>query len=205
MDDKTKAQMLKRIDAIERDGLTYKQHDVIIEHSKHFNFTPLITALTRFVQGYDGWFGAGDWGSMRAAWMLVGLAQRDLPVHAAEEYAYPHRSFNPRPLFNEDTLPMNLKFYNYGAPGNYTWFPLLNSDRHVLGVDFAIFRGSSAFGAAGVKLGAMPVRMDDVADVTPAVFDLAAISYLDDLRTDDLKQSRKNLQIRDMKHIPSCF
>ena len=73
MDEATKAIMLERIDAMERDGLTYEQHSVVITHSKHFDFTPLITALRRYVDGYDNWYATSSWAAMKAAWMEVGI------------------------------------------------------------------------------------------------------------------------------------
>ena len=51
MDEAAKAKMLKRIDVMERDGLAYEQHGVVVENSKNFDFTPLISALTRYVEG----------------------------------------------------------------------------------------------------------------------------------------------------------
>ena len=42
MDDETKAEMLKPIDNIEVKGLSYEQDGIVVEHSKHFDFNPLI-------------------------------------------------------------------------------------------------------------------------------------------------------------------
>ncbi len=86
MDADTKTSMLKRCEAIEKEGVTYKQHGVEIKGSNHFDFTPLKTALTNYVQGYNNWLKTGNWTAIKAAWMAVGLAQRDLPVHVINEY-----------------------------------------------------------------------------------------------------------------------
>ena len=45
MDEKTKALMLKRCEEIEKKGLTYTQNGKEIKGSKHFDLTPLKTAL----------------------------------------------------------------------------------------------------------------------------------------------------------------
>ncbi|MCX7116921.1 MAG: hypothetical protein NTW94_03270, partial [Legionellales bacterium] len=108
MDDETKAYMLARIDEIERldeatgqpIGLVYSQAGQ--EHrSAHFGFTPLKEAYQRYLAGYDAWSAAQNWDAMKAAWMEVGIAQRDMPVHVVNEYCHPDRSFSPRPEFNE--------------------------------------------------------------------------------------------------------
>ena len=202
MDEATKAKMLERIDAMERDGLTYEQHGVVVEHSKHFDFTPLITALTRYVQGFDNWYATNNWDAMRAAWMEVGLAQRDLPVHVVNEYFHPHRSFNPRPTFNEETLPRNLTFYNYVTGVTSALFPLVVSDSAGLGVDFAFVRIHTCGGAShwgGVEGGGARHRGRGVGGRV----DLAAVSHLDEVRTADLTLSRENLQPRGPEHMPS--
>lgn len=194
MDQPTKANMLERIDAMERDGLTYEQHGVVVEHSKHFDFKPLITALTRFIEDFDN---ALDPWKMGLAWMNVGLAQRDIPVHVMNEYLHPHRSFDPIPSFNEETLPRNLTFYNWDICDDSLLFPLVVSNTTGLGVDFALSRGSDSFGnggwcGEGTGIGSLFARLD-----------LAALNHLDEVRTEDLTQSRKNLQTRGLEATPS--
>ena len=188
MDEATKANILERIDEMERDGLTYEQHGVVVEHSKHFDFTPLITALTLYVQGFDNWSATSNWDAMRAAWMKVGLAQRDLPVHVVNEYCHSDRSFDPRPTFNEETLPRYLTFYNYITGVASTWFPLVVSDSAGLGVDFAVVVGGRwlVSGASGPEALLGPL----------ARVDLVAVSHLGEVRTADLTLSRENLQPR---------
>ena len=48
MDENTKAAMLEKVIAIDSVGLTYEQRGQV-EHSKHFDMTPLITALQNYV------------------------------------------------------------------------------------------------------------------------------------------------------------
>lgn len=186
MDEETKAKMLERVDAIEANGLTYTQHGEI-KNSKHFDFTPLKTALQEFVNGYDAWYAAGNWVAMKAAWMKLGKAQRDLPVHVANEYCRKDRSFDPLPAFNEASLPEELTFYNFETDRDELWFPLSDSPSSGLGVDCAVGRGRGDARGRGRGLAAGTW-------VFVAVVDLAAVSRLDEVRTDDLTQSRENLK-----------
>ena len=158
MDADTKTSMLKRCEAIEKDGLTYKQDGVEVTGSKHFDFIPLITALTNYVQGYNNWSNTGNYTAMKAAWMAVGLALRDVPVHVINEYCRPDRSFDPRLEFAEPTLPRVLIYFDYRVGEYKSVFPLVFSDSSGLGVDFALIRGGGvsveARGALGRRAGA---------------------------------------------------
>ena len=195
MDEETKANMLLRIEAMETDGLTYEQHGVVVEHSKHFDFTPLITALTRYVQGFDNWYATNNFAALRAAWMEVGIAQRDMPVHVANEYCRPDRSFNPRPEFNEGALPRSLKFYNFETGGEQSLFPLVIADSSGLGIDFALARTRGWAGAGG----ASAWRACGVGGLPGTSIDLAAISHLDEIRTVDLTRLRESLLPTDLE------
>jgi hypothetical protein len=190
MDDETKAYMLARIDEIERIdeatgqpiGLVYSQAGQ--EHrSAHFGFTPLKEAY-QHLAGYDEWSAAQ---AFQAAWMEVGIAQRDMPVHVVNEYCHPVRSFAPRPEFNEEALPRSLIFYNYNTNSEQDLFPLDVSDTTGLGIDFALRRGWCICGPRGAFSGGWG----------EAGVDLAAVSRLDEVRTVDLTQSRENLQPTD--------
>ena len=109
MDADTKAEMLKRCEAMEAVGLVYTQHGKEVTGSKHFDFAPLIKALDDYVKGYEKW----SYDERVAAWMKVGLAQRDVPAHVIDEYCRPDRSFDPTPDFNESDLPRNGTYYNW--------------------------------------------------------------------------------------------
>ncbi len=185
MDANTATIMHQRCLDIDKNGLTYEQRGVVIEHSRHFDLTSLKSALHDYVDGYDNWLATRDLPAMEAAWMAVGMAQRDVPVHVANEYCRSDRSFLPRPAFNEETLPRNLKFYNYNTGCEASWFPLVVSASSGLGVDFALIRPRGARGAAGgARRG-----------VAWSTVDLAAVSRLDEVRTIDLTQSRENLTL----------
>ena len=53
--------------------------------------------------------------AMETAWMKVGVAQRDVPAHVADEYCRNDRSFDPAPDFNEVNLPRHSPYYNWGT------------------------------------------------------------------------------------------
>lgn len=180
MDDETKAEMFLLCETMDTDGLAYTQHGEDTK-SAHFNFIPLRTALQEYVNGCPAWAAAKNWIAMRAAWMNVGKAQRDVPAHVAHEYCRGDRSFSPLPEFNEPTLPRVLTFYNWESERDESWFPLTVSASSGLGVDFALF------GCAGVG----GVRRRGLA----AALDVAVVSHLDEVRTTDLTQSRENLRV----------
>ena len=208
MDKATKAKMLGRIDAMERDGLTFEQHGVVVKHSKHFDFTPLITALRLYVQGYDNWYATNNMAALTAAWMKVGILQRDMPVHVANEYCRTDRSFNPRPEFNERVLPRSLRFYNLEKSREQSLFPLVIAKASGLGIDFVVGR-LGGLGCVGARAKASGLGIDFAvcrflgcvgvrAAVGPiAAIDLAAISHLDEIRTVDLTRLRESLLPRD--------
>jgi hypothetical protein len=127
---------------------------------------------------------------MRAAWLQVGLAQRDLPVHVINEYCREDRSFLPLPAFNEDKLPRILTYYNCKTRSTALFFPLVVSDSTGLGVDFALFRGTED--AAGTS--SPPDRWAErVWFSAIATVEVEAVGRLNEVRTADLTQSRTNL------------
>jgi hypothetical protein len=190
MDCDTKAAMLTRIDAIEaadNPGLVYTQHSPEEIDSKHFSLESLKTAYNAYIQTYNAWAdndynGGGD--AVRVAWMNVGRAQRDLPVHFVNEYFRKDRSFAPLPTFDELTLPRELTFYNGSACRYESLFPLAATASSGLGVDFAALRGDAEAGVGRPwQRGGWAARLD-----------LAAASHLDEVRTNDLMQSHQNLE-----------
>ena len=148
-----------------------------VANKLQFDFKSLITALDTYVTNYDRW----DYHQRDEAWLNVGKAQREVPAHIAHEYCRGDRSFDPRPEFNEDTLPRVLTFYNY-VTAVKSWFPLTSSSSG-LGFDFGLLRcqwgGPDGSAVGGERRGA----------------DLAAVSHLDEVRTADLTQSRENLTL----------
>ncbi|WP_392537298.1 hypothetical protein [Legionella sp. 227] len=182
MDAETRAAMLKRCEDIEKNGLTYIQHGVEIKGSKHFNFTPLKTALENYIKGYDVWLSTRNWVAMEAAWRQVGILQRDVAVHVANEYCRKDRAFDPLPTFKEKTLPRELSFYNYRTRKEDSWFPSVISDSGNRVIDFVI-RG--AMQPVGGVVGWATAS---------AIYDLAALGQLDKVRTEELTQLCENLR-----------
>ena len=180
MDEETKAKILAWINDIDAMGLSYQQNDET-HQSKNFDFTPLKTALQTYINGFDAWHSASDWTSNEAAWRAVGMAQRDVPAHLAQEYCRPDRSFAPLPSFTEETLPRVLEFSIY--LNNISWFPL-PSQSSGLGFDFTITREN--YGATGI-IGRGAIKES-------AAFDLSALHCLDEVRNLDLIESRENLK-----------
>ena len=188
MDEDTKAETLRRVQSIEKNKLAYQQNGEE-KKSPHFDLKPLIDALQAYVDGYDNWSKNKSRGAMGEAWLKVGMAQRDVPVHVINEYCHPDRSFDPCPGFNEETLPRVTTYYNFFTHRDEQLFPLVVSDSEGLGVDFSLLRPLwlwDADAGAGVgRGGPLPSLV---------LHDLAAISHLDEVRTVDLKQSLETLK-----------
>ncbi|MDR3501810.1 MAG: hypothetical protein P4L79_04430 [Legionella sp.] len=185
MDEETKAFLSARIEEIEHvvpetgnaRGLVYQQHGKI-HRSAHFDFTPLRQALQQFNTGANQWFfSAHGLNTLRNAWMDIGKAQRDVPAHVAQEYCQPNRSFVPTPEFKEAGLSRNLTFYNEKTGQVDSWFPLTSSQEG-LGYNVAITRGQDNCKGCGFEGGVGCTQ------------DLAAIIRLDEVRTEELGQSR---------------
>ncbi|KTC65657.1 SidC homolog (plasmid) [Legionella adelaidensis] len=188
MDDATKKEMLARVNKIEHTGLSYTQ-DGVDYCTHHFDMTPLIQALQFYVDNYNAWSTAHNQDALKAAWMNVGLAQRDVPAHVAQEYCRPDRSFHPCPLFNEPVLPRILTFYNWLTKRDKPWFPLISNSG--LGFDFALMRWGKREG---------PEPCGPWVNGIGAAHDLAAVSRLDAVRTADLTLSWKHLNSPAISH-----
>lgn len=143
---------------LENAGVTYlkaksidNKPEILIENERHFDFSELIAALEDYLNNFELYRKnnvlADTWRKK------VGLAQRYIPAHVANEYCRTDRSFAPTPGFNEWTLPRILDFNYNDWPYNFSvWF----SDQVIfervsifskvyvnatLGVKCAIFRG----------------------------------------------------------------
>jgi hypothetical protein len=205
MDNTTKHELLQRVQRIEElvgeglfkapRGLTYTQSGK--EHrSAHFDLTPLKQALKTYIDAHNQSPKQtdADWEALDMLWVTVGLPQRDVPAHIAQEYCHPDRSFeevseNPSLLdaTNPNNLVRQLKFYNWDTGANDSWFTRDSySSNSGLGFSFAILRfvAGAAYGRCGVGRGA---------GRSCSGLDLAAIEAIDKARTDDLKQALANL------------
>ena len=163
-----------------------------IGNKLQFDFKSLITALDTYVTNYDRW----DYHHLDEAWLNVGKAQREVPAHIAHEYCRGDRSFDPRPEFNEETLPRCFTFNNY-VTNVKSWFPLASSSSG-LGFDFGLLRGAQGRGLIG---GRTPIAWTWAwAWISAVRGDLAAVSHLDEVRTADLTQSREILEMASPNH-----
>jgi hypothetical protein len=155
MDEETKTYLLKRIDKMEKRGLTYLQ-DNQLYRSRGFNFDVLDAAWAHYWRNYPKWINDGDLESLQKAWLEIGKAQREVPAHVAQEFCGLVRGFSLIPAFDDLTLSRNIKFYNEIKDRHESWFPL-QSPNSGLGFHFAIFisnqseaRGSAAGPEAGI-------------------------------------------------------
>ena len=108
------------------------------EYGIHYDFASLINALEIYDKkyGYDA-----KYDEVTDCWnQVVGGAQRNVPVHVANEYCYPNRLICTLPSFTEAHLPRKIYIgcnYNLCHTGVPTyWFPLDNNSG--LGIDFAV-------------------------------------------------------------------
>ena len=157
-----------------------------IANTLKFDFKSLITALDTYVTNYDRW----NHHDREAAWLNVGKAQRDVPVHIANEYCRPDRSFDPCPAFTEPALPRSLSFYNYITSSTSSWFPLTSSSSG-LGIDFGLLRGLTTSGRAVTErpYGRGRARGEST-----------AVNRLDEVRAADLTLSREILDVATPNH-----
>jgi len=147
---------------LENLGITYvraksidNKPEVLIKKERHFDFSALISALEDYINNFEYYRGNNI---LADTWrQKVGLAQRYIPVHVANEYCRADRSFAPTPGFNDRTLPRVLKFNYNDWPFNFSdWFsdqvifeeiPLFGKVyvNAALGQKCAIFRGKEKF------------------------------------------------------------
>ncbi|KTD72645.1 hypothetical protein [Legionella tucsonensis] len=128
----------------------------------------------------------------------MGLPQREVPAHVAQEYCHPKRSFEDvvknlslLDASNPANLERQLKFYNWNTNSYDDWFPLAAFGDSGLGSSFAILRQ-----------GRRPCRGGGGCGVSPRV-DLSAIDAIDGARTKDLKQSLERLAVPPSSQAPN--
>ena len=195
MDEATKSQLLERCEVMEQSGLVYLQQGVN-KSSKHFDLAPLFNALQDYIKGYEHWAGRRNWSVMKAAWLRIGLVQRDLPIHVINEYCRRDRICRFAAHLYEYTLPRYMSCYNDASGEFVPLFPLNHHASSGLGVDFSLLRGLNS------SLGWLArVERERGGGSTMAAFDLAALRLFDEVRTNDLKQSLENLgKLRVLEH-----
>ncbi len=81
--------LLMQLLAHEHGGIEY-QLELRTVREKHYDFTPILTALKTYVDNYDHWYANLMWAEMERQWCrVVGLAQRYVPAHVAQHYCDP--------------------------------------------------------------------------------------------------------------------
>ena len=204
MDPQTKEAMGVRIDSLEQNGLTYEQRGNVIEHSKHFDFTPLKTAMHHYVTNFKPlWRKEAGLGAtveddhvpppkvLTTAWLEVGRQQQELPVHVINEYCRKDGSFNTAE-FNEEELPRDVIFRNKNNYNMESFFPLDFSSSSIPGVHFAL-RPNAGLGENIIGPGGR-LRQDVFPESVAK--DLSAIVRLDEVRTAELRQLHDNLMVK---------
>lgn len=167
-----------------------------IDHwETHFNLAPLKQALLktyeRSLHECDS-----DWEALERNWEAldknlkqVGLLQRKVPAHIAQEYNHPDRSFSD---VSEDhnlldtSTPANLKrqqvrFFDCGLQAYYYWFPSCDI--------YSAFVHSSAVVRGGHSKQISGVESRHLALSVSMEYDILALEAIDKVRTKDLKQS----------------
>ncbi|HAT8179909.1 TPA: SidC [Legionella pneumophila] len=221
MDGDTKRELLKRIQHIEEPigaglfkeprGLAYTQNGREYR-SAHFDLTPLKQALRAFIEAYKQKpiLTNADWEALDAVWMQVGLSQREVPAHVAQEYCHPGGAFQqvvkkPALLLdasNPDNLKRNLKFYNLKTRSYDAWFaPGSTPAGSGLGASFAILQTNeySKQTVGGCLWDFFRFRGVESA----AGVNLAAIEAIDEARTKDLKLSLERLAVHSISPAPN--
>jgi hypothetical protein len=193
-------------------GLNYitqnEKGEVIHANETHFSLQPLIKALENYLKHWP----KGTWMMLDNLWVKeVGQAQRQVPAHIAQEYCHPNRSFYDvrnydvrknvfRTSFDAGSgkfiriyrslldashpgnLIRQLNFYNHNTKNSDLWFtPYSHSSNSGLGFSIAILRSGT------------PSANGDNPRWSPGD-DLDAIKAIDEMRTNDLKQSIDNLR-----------
>lgn len=177
MDANTRAFTLKCCENIDQLGLMYKQHGRQ-KRSCHYNLSKIKAALKNYLSG------SFYLSTMQGKWMKVGKAQCELPAHVINEYCRPDRSFDPLPSFKDPILPRKMTYYNAIHGFDQELFPLL-SENSGLGFEFSLARQPDR--AMGWATGANKwiIRQD-----------LLALTHLDAVRTEELKQIRDSLSFQ---------
>jgi hypothetical protein len=219
MDEGSKKELLKRVQQIDEPistgtlfqeprGLVYTQKEKEYR-SAHFDLTPLKSALRRYIKAYNLRCLKVTEANLQAldkVWIKVGLAQREVPAHIAQEYCHSKRSFEDvvkkRDLLDASrpaTLERSLTFYNDMTNSNDVWFtPTSSCGYSGLGFSFAILRGAGgrARHNGGYSWGAR-------ARAWGGQLDLSAIEAIDGERTKDLKGSLEHLAAPSSPQAPN--
>lgn len=176
--DGLRAELIHQYDELDALGVTYQLAEQTYTE-QHFDFSRLLDALQTYVDRYDGWHQEVpiNWAAINHHWCkVVGMAQRYVPAHVAQQYCHPVRLGYPTPTFNEPTLERSLTFYHWLNRSQMTWWPGDGSSSLCLGEDFGISGWVlGRVGACGARAG--------------GAVDLGFVTALCKASTSDLKQT----------------
>jgi hypothetical protein len=174
--------LLNQYDELINEKITYKLNGT--EHTEsHYDFSPLIIALQVYVQVV-----VWDPHLIASNCNQVGDAQRYAPVHVANEFCRPDRSFDPTPRFDDSNLPRVSTFYNYNNSRKTTWFPPDSNNK--LGDNLGVSRVA---GAQHEWIGLRDCGAEGGWTLSAADLSLAAMITLDGVRTEELLQLKQQL------------
>ncbi|WP_078767312.1 hypothetical protein [Legionella maceachernii] len=112
----------------------------------HTHPQALISSLNTYCEQYNNW----NWSQRENHWChQVGMAQREVPAHIAQEYCRTDLALTKKRSFTELEFPRTLEFYSWVTDSKDTWFPLHKEKE--LGNDFGIFNYNNAPGDRRVK------------------------------------------------------
>jgi hypothetical protein len=197
MNEETKAKVAIYIDSMCHKGLSYHQNG---EHhqSTHFDFTPFVESLAGMSELCKDVIVAfrnlphAEINRVSAHFEeKAGLlfksfmkAQMDFPAHVIQEYCHPKRAFSPCPRFDESHFPRSSLYSDTMYNEIADWFPRPELDFENLSRSM-LFRGSDAFANNCMKNKNEPwVTCEE---------DLSAITCLNTVRTEELKDLREGL------------
>ena len=155
-------------------------------HGEQFDFSPLIAALQTYIDKFSGWNSEQrkqHWGN------VVGGAQRQLPMHAVQEYCRTDRSFDPCPDFSKGARGREFKvrmYYGGTWHDNQVfkrshWFPTSGAREEWDGDEkLGWFRAAAARGVGWVTR-------------VPAIDDGAAIDDLSNVRKQQFRALGESL------------
>lgn len=184
MDDKTKSNVLKQCKLIEENGVGFTLNDEHVEHSKHFDYQPIIdaynaylTAAMSLINTHNG--NKDAWSTVNKLWINVGKIQAEFPTYLAQEYCS-NQPFTPLEKyvasFEHENLKRTVRFHNLATGKKEFWYARGRINPN-LGILFTIHKGRCVLGGVCVPAHGWSVHNE----VIP--HDLAAIQALCKART----------------------
>lgn len=117
--EKIRSGLLKQYEHLEQEGLTYTFDGNTRSNEKHYDISPLTSALKTYVDNYQAWL----FPQRKAHWRTVVRGEQFKTVaHVAQHYCEPEVPFNPLPSFKAKTFYRSLNFYSYNTFKTEQWY-----------------------------------------------------------------------------------